>query len=370
MAFWTKFICTRCGRYCILHIMQKHRIAFFDAKPYDIEFFNEVNGDFNFDITYFEAKLNQRTALLGGDFEGICAFVNDTIDAAVIDSLSSQGVKIVALRCAGYNNVDFHAAYNKLHMVRVPAYSPYAVAEHAAALILSLNRKIFKAYHRTRDGNFTLNGLLGFDMHGKCAAVIGTGKIGRCMISILKGFGMRILVHDPFPDAEYAAANGLEYVSLEQIYSEADIISLHCPLTPETEYMINADSLDKMKKGIMIINTGRGKLIKTTDLIDALKSGKVGSAGLDVYEEESEYFFEDKSMEMITDDTLARLMVFPNVLITSHQAFFTREALRNIAETTLNNLKEFFDGGYLENEICYNCSGPCVKKEGQRCFSK
>jgi D-lactate dehydrogenase len=344
------------------------KIAFFDTKPYDMQFFNAVNESYHFDITYFEAKLNSRTAMLGGNFDGICVFVNDLVDNDVIAKLHQQSVKIIALRCAGYNNVDFNAAYQKIHVVRVPAYSPYAVAEHAAALMISLNRKIYKAYPRTRDGNFSLNGLLGFDMHGKTAAVIGTGKIGRCLISILKGYGMRVLAYDPYPDVAYAAAEQIEYVPLEDIYSESDIISLHCPLTPQTEYMINADSLSRMKDGVMLINTGRGKLINTQHLIEALKSGKVGSAGLDVYEEESNYFFEDKSMEMIMDDILARLLVFPNVLVTSHQAFFTREALENIAETTLANLREFFDDGYLKNEICYKCDRVCLKKQKKRCF--
>lgn len=344
------------------------KIAFFDAKPYDIESFNKVNEDYGFDITFFEARLNARTASLGSNFDGVCAFVNDIIDSDVIEKLFQHKVQIIGLRCAGYNNVDFTAAYEKIHVVRVPAYSPYAVAEHAIALIMALNRKIYKAYPRTRDGNFSINGLLGFDMYGKTAAVIGTGKIGRCMAAILKGFGMTVLAYDPYPDEDYARAQGIRYTTLEEIYRESDIISLHCPLTPENEYMINEKSIQQMKTGVMIINTGRGKLINTHDLIDALKSGKIGSAGLDVYEEENEYFFEDRSLEMITDDMLARLLVFPNVVLTSHQAFFTREALHNIAATTLDNFKEFFEGGYLKNEICYRCQGVCVKKESKRCF--
>jgi D-lactate dehydrogenase len=343
------------------------KIAFFDAKPYDIQSFTEVNRDFGFDITFFETKLNARTASLGGSFDGVCAFVNDTIDENVITSLSHQSVQVIGLRCAGYNNVDFRAAYEKIHVVRVPAYSPYAVAEHAVALMMSLNRKTYKAYPRTRDGNFSINGLLGFDMHGKTAGVIGTGQIGRCLIAILKGFGISVLAYDPFPDEAYARESGIQYAPLERIYQESDIISLHCPLTPETEYMINSESIQQMKTGVMIINTGRGKLINTQDLIDSLKSGKIGSAGLDVYEEENEYFFEDRSLEMITDDMLARLLVFPNVLMTSHQAFFTREALQNIAMTTLDNFKEYFEGGYLKNEICYKCDKVCIKKEKRRC---
>ena len=345
------------------------KIAFFDAKPYDQKSFNEVNKDFNFDITFFASHLDENTSALSREFDGVCAFVNDTVNKQVIDKMHQDGIKIIALRCAGYNNVDFKAAMNKIHVVRVPAYSPYAVAEHAAALMLSLNRKTHKAYFRTRDANFSINGLLGFDMHGKTAGIIGTGKIGQCLISILRGFGMEILAYDPFPDEKYAVKAGVRFVELDELYARSDIISLHCPLNKDTEKMVNEHTIQQMKDGVMIINTGRGKLIDTQALIDKLKSGKIGSAGLDVYEEESEYFFEDKSMEMITDDVLARLLTFPNVLITSHQAFFTKEALLNIAETTLNNLKEFFDGGYLKNEICYRCDKPkCRKKEGKRCF--
>lgn len=346
----------------------KKKIAFFDAKPYDRVSFDETNTRFGFDLTYFDAHLTPQTAALSGAFDGVCAFVNDTIDKPVITSLVRHGIKILALRCAGYNNVDFKAAYGKLHVVRVPAYSPYAVAEHAAALMLSLNRKTYKAYHRTRDGNFAINGLLGFDMHGKTAGVIGTGKIGRCLIAILKGFGMNVLAYDAFPDPAYAEAAGVTFVSLAEIYRRSDILSLHCPLTPETEYMIDAKAIRKMKRGVMIVNTGRGKLLDTKALIDGLKSGHVGAAGLDVYEEESDYFFEDKSMHPITDDLLARLLTFPNVLVTSHQAFFTKEALDSIAQTTLDNLKSFFNGGGLANEICYRCNKPCKKTPKTRCF--
>jgi len=329
------------------------KIAFFDAKPYDRKSFEEVNSNFDFDITYFETHLNQNTVELSKGFDAICAFVNDSIDKKVIERLVNYKIQIIALRCAGYNNVDFKTAYGKIHVVRVPSYSPYAVAEHAVALILSLNRKIHKAYHRTRDGNFSINGLLGFDMYGKTAGIIGTGKIGKCLVSILKGFGMNILAYDIHADHEYAKKTNIRYVSLDELYRKSDIISLHCPLTVNTEHMINEKTIKQMKNGVMIINTGRGKLIHTESLINGLKSSKIGSAGLDVYEEESEYFFEDKSTDMITDDILARLLVFPNVLLTSHQGFFTAEALRNIAKTTLNNLKEFFNDGYLKNEICY-----------------
>jgi D-lactate dehydrogenase len=342
------------------------KIAFFDAKNYDRQTFDAENQKYGFEITYFEAKLNPSTASLSENFAGVCAFVNDTIDAEVVNKLVASGVKIIGLRCAGYNNVDFKAAYNKVHVVRVPAYSPYAVAEHAVALMMSLNRKIHKAYNRTREGNFALSGLLGYDMHGKTAGIIGAGKIARCLISILRG--MRVLAFDPKPDQQYAKEAGITFVDLEELFREADVISLHCPLTPQTEKIISADSIQNMKPGVMIINTGRGKLIDSKALIEGLKTGQIGSAGLDVYEEESEYFFEDKSAEPITDDTLARLMTFPNVLITSHQGFFTREALDNIAATTLANFKEFFENGYLQNEICYKCDKTCIKKEKKRCF--
>lgn len=344
------------------------KIAFFDTKPYDILFFQEMNKDFGFDIRFLESHLNKHTAKLAKGFDGVCAFVNDTIDKDVIDTLVSSGVKAVGLRCAGYNNVDFKAAYEKLHIMNVPAYSPYAVAEHAVSLILSLNRKIHKAYNRTRETNFSLNGLLGFDMHGKTVGIIGTGKIGRTLIQILKGFGVNIIAYDHSPDEKYATENNIEYVTLETLYNRSDIISLHCPLTPETEHLINEDAIKEMKEGVLIINTGRGKLVDTEALIAGLKNGKIGSAGLDVYEEESEYFFEDKSDKPIADDKLARLLTFPNVLVTSHQGFFTKEALQKIAFTTLNNFKEFFSGGYLENEICYKCNKPCIKKEKKRCF--
>ncbi len=344
------------------------KIAFFDARPYDQKSFNETNRSFGFDISYFETKLNAQTAELAAGYDGICVFVNDDLNASVIEKLVAGGVKIVGLRCAGYNNVDFKAAFERIHVVRVPAYSPYAVAEHAVAMMLTLNRKTHKAWMRTREGNFSINGLLGFDMHGRTAGIVGTGKIARCLIAILKGFGMQILAYDPRPDLEYATQTGISYVDLPELFAACDVISLHCPLTPETTHMIDAAAIAKMKHGVMIINTGRGKLIDTPALIEGLKNGRIGSAGLDVYEEESDYFFEDKSAEPITDDVLARLLTFPNVLVTSHQAFFTAEALHNIAETTLHNFREFFAGGYLANEICYQCNRTCQKKDKRRCF--
>ena len=345
------------------------KIAFFDTKPYDQRFFEQGNKAFGFDIRFLKDHLTRETVELAAGYDAVCVFVNDTVDAAVIEGLVQQGVQLVALRSAGYNNIDLKAAYGKVHAVRVPAYSPRAVAEHAVALMLSLNRKTHRSYYRTRDGNFVINGLLGFDMHGKIAGVVGTGKIGRCLIDILKGFGMEVLCYDAYPDQAYAGAAGVSYASLDRLYQESDVISLHCPLTPETQHMIDENSIAQMKNGVMIINTGRGKLIKTQALIDGLKGGKVGSAGLDVYEEESQYFFEDFSNEMIDDDVLARLLTFPNVLVTSHQGFFTQEALTNIAQTTLGNIKDFFAGdGALANEICYRCDKDCLKKKGKRCF--
>lgn len=346
----------------------KKKILFFDAKPYDQEFFTEANKSHGFDIIYLNEHLNRNTVMFTAGHDVVCAFVNDTLDQAVMGILKQHKISLIALRSAGYNNVDLKAAYGDIHIVRVPGYSPHAVAEHAAALMLSLNRKTHKAYYRSRDGNFSINGLLGFDLNQKTAGVIGTGRIGRCFIAILKGFGMKILAYDILPDKEYAQKEGFRYVNLAELYANSDIISLHCPLTPETYYLINQDSIAKMKHGVMLINTGRGGLVKTQDLIKGLKSRKIGSAGLDVYEEESEYFFEDFSNSMITDDVLARLLTFPNVLVTSHQGFFTKEALINIAETTLGNIKQYFDGGLLENEICYRCERDCQKKQEKKCF--
>lgn len=281
----------------------------------------------------------------------VCIFVNAVVDAAVIDELVNNGVKMIALRCAGYNNVDLKAAKNKIKVVRVPAYSPYAVAEHTLALMLTLNRKTHKAYNRTREGNFALHGLMGFDMHGKTAGIIGTGKIAKILIKTLCSMGLKVLAYDVYPDQEFAKKHQMEYTDLDNLYKNADIISLHCPLNKETEYIIDFDSIEKMKNGVMIINTGRGKLIHTQALIEGLKSKKIGAAGLDVYEEESDYFFEDRSNRVMDDDILARLLSFNNVIVSSHQAFFTKEALANIAETTLQNIQDFVDGKVLVNEV-------------------
>ncbi len=328
-----------------------YKIAFFGAKPYDIASFDKVNEKYNYDIRYYKGHLNPNNVVLTQDTDAVCIFVNDTADAAVIDAMVDNGVKLLALRCAGFNNVDLKAAKGKLPVVRVPAYSPYAVAEYSLALMLSLNRKIHRAYWRTRDGNFSLNGLMGFDMHGKTIGIIGTGKIARILIRLLKGFGMRSLAYDLYPDMKFAGEEGISYVSLDELYRESDIISLHCPLTDQTKYMIDKDSIDKMKEGVMIINTGRGQLINTNDLIEGLKEKKIAAAGLDVYEEEGEYFYEDKSDKIIDDDVLARLLSFNNVIVTSHQAFFTKEALHNIAETTLQNIEDFRCHRPLVNEV-------------------
>ncbi|SHF43151.1 D-lactate dehydrogenase [Bacteroides luti] len=331
--------------------MKKYRIAFFDTKSYDEESFNKINEKYNFEIKYFKGHLNGNNVILTKDADAVCIFVNDIADAEIIDALAENGVKLIALRCAGFNNVDLSAAQGKIAVVRVPAYSPYAVAEHAVALMMALNRKTHRAYLRTRDGNFALNGLMGFDMHGKTAGIIGTGKIAKILIHILKGFGMNILAYDLYPDYNFARENDVVYTTMDELYHNSDIISLHCPLTDQTKYLINDYSISKMKDGVMIINTGRGQLIHTNALIEGLKNKKIGAAGLDVYEEESEYFYEDKSDKIIDDDVLARLLSFNNVIVTSHQAFFTQEALANIASTTLQNMQDFIDGKPLENEV-------------------
>lgn len=278
--------------------------------------------------------------------------MNDRADRAVLEKLKANGVQLLALRCAGFNNVDLQAAKELgIRVVRVPAYSPHAIAEHVVALILTLNRKTHRAYTRTRDGNFALHGLMGFDLYGKTAGVIGTGKIARVLIGILQGFGLKVLAYDVFEDKEYEKKSGIKYVTLDELYKNADIISLNCPLTADNRYLINKDSIAKMKKGVMIINTGRGPLINSEDLVEALKSGQVGAAGLDVYEEEHDYFYQDRSDNIIEDDNLRSLMSLNNVLITSHQAFFTHEAMTNIVTTTLQNAKDFYDGKELVNEV-------------------
>lgn len=328
------------------------KITFFGTQPYDRDSFDRANDAFGFEFNYHRSHLNLNNVALAQDTDVVCIFVNDTADAETIGRLAAMGVKLIALRCAGFNNVDLNAAArHRIPVVRVPAYSPYAVAEYAVALMLALNRKIHRAYWRTRDGNFSLHGLLGFDMHGKTAGIVGTGQIAKVLIRILKGFGLNILAYDLYPDREFAANEGVEYVPLEQLFRQSDIISLHCPLTEQTRYMINEKAIDQMKEGMMLINTGRGQLIHTEALIEGLKKKKIGSAGLDVYEEEAAYFYEDTSDRIMGDDMLARLLSFNNVIVTSHQGFFTREALDNIAHTTLQNVRDFSDGRRLTNEV-------------------
>jgi D-lactate dehydrogenase len=345
------------------------KIAFFDAKPYDREFFDAANASYSYDIRYFEHRLTPESVALADGCNVVCGFVNDVFSAEVIAELRRRNIQLVALRSAGYNNVDLNAAYGTLPVVRVPEYSPHAVAEHAVALILSLNRKIHKAYYRTREGNFTISGLLGFDMVGKVAGIIGTGRIGQIAAKILRGFDMEVLAYDLYPNEAFAKSVGVRYVELPELYRCADVISLHCPLTDATHHLIDAESIAQMKDGVMIVNTSRGGLVDTKALVQALKTRKVGSAGLDVYEEESDYFFGDFSTQVIDDDVLARLLTFSNVLVTSHQGFFTREALGNIAATTLQNIQDFFENRPLKNEICFRCGKPvCEKKRSGRCF--
>ncbi len=328
------------------------RIAFFDAKSYDRENFDKVNGEYGFEIVYYKERLSLNTVSLARDMDVVCIFVNAECDERVIIRLKENGVRLIALRCAGFNNVDVRAARKHgICVVRVPAYSPHAVAEYAVTLMLTLNRKVYRSVYRTREGNFRLGGLMGFDMYGKTAGIIGMGRIAKELIKILRGFGMNILAYDLYPDEAFAKEHQVKLATLDEVYEGADIISLHCPLTEDTKFLINNDSITKMKYGVMIINTGRGKLIKTEDLLNGLRSHQVGSAALDVYEEEADYFYEDRSDKMIDDDKLALLLMMPNVIVTSHQAFFTREATHNIAVTTLQNIRDFNDGKELVNEV-------------------
>lgn len=327
-----------------------YKIAFFDTKPYDKEWFDKYTGD-DLDITYFETKLLPRSAELSAGFDAVCAFVNDDITESVVNTLCKNGVRLIAMRSAGYSNVDFRAADGKITVVRVPAYSPHAVAEHAAALLLAVNRKIPRAYYRTRDFNFSLIGLTGLDLYGKCAGIIGTGKIGRAFIDICCGFGMKTVAYDLFP----AEGSDIDYRSIDELLSVSDVISLHCPLTPETHHLLDAAAFEKMKDGVFIVNTSRGALIDSEALLSALNSEKVRGAGLDVYEEEAEVFYEDRSGTVIGDDVLSLLVSHPNVVITSHQGFFTEEALDSIARTTTENIRDFFAGRELENEVCFRC---------------
>ena len=316
------------------------KLAFFDTKSYDIPGFDRYGIPAGIEIKYFEPNLNEDTASLAAGFDAVCVFVNDTVNAAVVEKLSQLGVKAIVLRCAGFNNVDIKACQGKLRVFRVPAYSPHAVAEHAMALLLTINRRTHKAYIRTREFNFSLQGLAGFDLYGKTVGIIGTGKIGKVFAEICKGFGMHILAYDKFPDLN----SGLNYVELPELFEKSDIISLHCPLTDETKHIIHSESIAWMKKGVTIINTSRGGLINTEDLINGIKEKKVGAACLDVYKEEGDLFYEDFSGHIVQDDKLVRLIAMPNVIVTSHQAFLTNEALDNIAMTTVSNLTRFFSG--------------------------
>lgn len=321
------------------------KIAMFDTKPYDRTWFDQLNTRYH--IKYLEPKLTPDTVSLAHGCRAVIPFVNDTLDRTVIDGLYAEGVEMIALRCAGYNNVDRAAAAGRIPVVRVPGYSPYAVAEFTMGLLLTLNRKLHKACFRTRDFNFSLNGLVGFDLHGKTAGIIGTGKIGQIFIQICRGFGMHVLAYDPFPvpDADFS------YVSLEELLQKSDIVSLHCPLTEQSRHLINRDTIAQMRDGAYLLNTSRGMLVESEALLDALKSGKLAGAGLDVYEEETDFFFEDRSDSIDRDTILSLLVSMPNVVLTSHQAFLTTEALHNIAKVTLENLDAFFRDGSLQNEV-------------------
>lgn len=327
------------------------KIIFFSAKPYDQQFFTEVNQQYDFELNFLDVHLNSKTAVLANGYDVVCVFVNDAVTAEVLQILAAQNIKLLALRCAGFNNVDLKAARSlSIKVVRVPAYSPHSVAEHTLALILTLNRKIHRAYNRIKEGNFALNGLLGFDLHGKTVGLIGLGKIGLVTARILNGFGCRVLGYDVTKPAE-AENMGVAFTSLDNLYSQSDIISLHCPLTPETHHIINAKSIAKMKAGVMLINTSRGALIDTQAVIEGLKNEQISYLGLDVYEEEGDLFFEDLSDKVIQDDVFMRLLSFNNVLITGHQAFLTSNALQKIAETTLQNILDFKNNRALPNEV-------------------
>ena len=343
------------------------KIAFFDAKPYDKPSFDRFGAENGIKFKYFETKLNEDTVDLANGYDGVCVFVNDTVNAAVIDRLCEMGVRAITLRCAGFNNVDMKHAHGKIHVMRVPAYSPYAVAEHTMALLLTSIRRIHKAYIRTRDFNFSLNGMTGFDLHGKTIGVIGTGRIGRVFINICRGFGMKVLAYDKFPAQDLDNGDTIRYVSMDDLLTNSDIISLHCPLAEDTYHLINEEALAKCKRGVVILNTSRGALVDAEALLAGIKSRKVGAACLDVYEEESDFFFEDFSGHILDDDILARLISMPNVIVSSHQAFLTEEALSNIAETTVNNIVEMIATGSCPNELCYR-GGSAEDCKSGKCF--
>lgn len=330
------------------------KIALFSSKSYDADYFNPASGSYSHEITHFETRLRVRTAHLAKGFDAVCVFVNDVLDRETIRILKDHQVRIIALRCAGFNNIDLAAAAEMdIKVVRVPAYSPESVAEHALALILTLNRKTHKAYNRVREGNFSLERLIGFNISGKTVGVIGTGKIGAAFARIMHGMGCTVLAFDTYPDAKLAGRL-VQYVGLEALLTRSDIISLHCPLTPETTYLVNRQTLSMMKPGAMLINTSRGALVQTNDVIESLKERHLGYLGIDVYEQEEKLFFKDRSEEILQDDQIARLMSFPNVLITAHQAFFTKEAMEQIASVTLQNLADFEADKPLANEVRYN----------------
>lgn len=333
------------------------RVAVFSTRPYDRRFLTEANVEGTHELTFFEAKLDAQTVELSRGFDAICAFVNDSLDGPTLKHAADGGVRMVALRAAGFNNVDLAAAAELgVAVARVPAYSPHAVAEHTLALALTLNRKLHKAYNRVREGNFALDGLLGFDVFGKTAGVIGTGEIGGLVAKLFQGFGCEVLAADPLPSAELIAA-GVRYVSADTLFAASDIISLHCPLTPATRHLVDSRAITRMKSGVMLINTSRGAVLDTRAVIAGLKRGVIGSLAIDVYEEEADLFFEDRSDEVIDDDVFARLLTFPNVIVTGHQGFFTREALQAIAETTIANLTAFERDGRAVHPVTAQAAG-------------
>jgi D-lactate dehydrogenase len=327
------------------------KVSIFSTKSYDRQFFTAANVQHQHELIFLEPRLDPQTALLARDAIAVCVFVNDEVSQDTIEALANQNVSLIALRCAGYNNVNVQAAKDLgIKLVRVPAYSPYAVAEHTVGLILTLNRKFHRAYNRVREGNFSLEGLLGFDLYGRTIGIVGTGRIGTVVAQIMTGFGCKVIAYDCYRNPECEAI-GVEYIALSQLFSQSDIITLHCPLTPETHHLVNQNAIAQMKPHVMLINTSRGALIDTKAVITALKSSRISALGLDVYEQESELFFEDRSNRILQDDTFARLMTFPNVMITGHQAFFTEDAMKAIAEVTLTNITQIEQGQICENEI-------------------
>lgn len=331
--------------------MKKVKVLFYNMKDYDIDSFETYGKDYNFQMKFLKVKLTEETAYLSKGYDVVSAFTNDNINKATIDILAENKIRLLAMRCAGFNNISLKDIKNRFQVVRVPAYSPHAIAEYTAGMILAVNRKIHKAYVRTREGNFSIKGFMGFDLYKKTVGIIGAGKIAQILIKIMKGFGTEVIAYDPYPDYKVAEELEFEFVDLDTLYRRSDIISLNCPLTKETKYMINRESMKKMKDGVILVNTGRGMLIDSVDLVEGLKDKKIGAAALDVYEEEEEYFFEDRSNQVIEDDILGRLLSCHNVLITSHQAFFTKEAVEAITRTTLDNIKEFADNKPLTNIV-------------------